>query len=65
MINFEFGANFLKILWVFLWCPQVRQELDSGATVVQPTPYGNMPVARRFAEESTEVEVDTSKVRRT
>merc|ERR1719312_2332618 len=58
------SLNFMRAKYKLLYDsfdPKVRQELDSGATVIQPTPYGNMPCARRFAEEAIEVEVDTSK----
>ena len=32
-----------------------------GGTVITKTPYGYMPVSERFAQESVEVEIDTSK----
>ena len=36
--------------------------LDKGETVVSMTPYGYMPIAKRFSEESVEVELDLTKV---
>ena len=39
-----------------------QSKLDKGETVVSMTPYGYMPIAKRFSEESVEVELDLTKV---
>lgn len=38
-----------------------QSKLDKGETVVSMTPYGYMPIAKRFSEESVEVELDLTK----